>query len=140
MSVAHGKHQSPRNTKTRNQMLYQQPHLLPLHPKQLLQLSLTQHHSLTTSSVKLLKQTLALNQQVQIPPCSTSFVRSRHAAPASWTVALAWALSVLSTLFSCSLRPLCADGACSSAASRFGFPQRRPLLCRHPSPRRLLRL
>lgn len=78
--------------------------------------------------------------KIQVLPCSASFVPLRHAAPESWTVALARVPSASSTLFSYSWRARCYDDACSNAASRCAFPQRRRLCCRPHSLLHLHRL
>lgn len=123
-----------RRTRRRRQLrLLLQPH------RRALQLSLIQLRSPTQTacSTQHLSQTAPPKDPVPVPPCSTSSARSRRAAPESWTVVPAWALSASSTRFSCSPRPPCPGGACSNAASKFGFPQSRPPCCR---PRLLLLL
>lgn len=135
----HGRRLSPRRTRRRSQMLFPQPRLLQ-HHRQALQLSLIQLTSLiqTACSRQHLSQTPPPNNQVTIPHCSMSFVRSRHVVPESWTVAPVWVLYASSTPFSCSPRVISPDDACSNAALKFAFPQRRRLCC-HPHLLLLLR-
>lgn len=106
-----------------------------LHHRQAL-ISLSQ----TGSSITRLCRTLPPKNQIPVPLCSTRFVQSQHAAPESWTVAPARALSVSSTHFSRSLRTPWPDAGCSNAVSRSGFPLRHRPYCHLHSLHLLLHL